>query len=179
MQASNTTLDDISAVIGFTGALHLSAWFGGGNNLYIPDTIDDGHFIARLLGLKNAQRLVDEWSNQHLTVPSMKTYAELLKRKQIGRQFEMGFGSREIATQFRMTERRVQQICRELEAAGLIAVIGPVTRTERERSAAFSPSIIASPRKPLKKKAPARRVTAQGKNAGIVGVKPRLYAAKS
>lgn len=173
MQASNTTLEDISAVIGFTGALHLSAWFGGGNNLYVPDSVDENHFIARLLGLQNAKRLVDEWGNQHLAIPSMKIYNELLKRKQIGRQFEMGFGSREIATQFRMTERRVQQICRELEVAGLIAVIGPALKPAREVREVFSPSIIAAPRRPLKKAAPTIRVTSGGKNAGLAAVATR------
>jgi hypothetical protein len=160
MLAPNNTLDDIAAVIGFTAALHLAAWFGGGNNLFIPEKVDEEHFLARLIGLRNAQKLVDEWGNEHISVPSMNTYNELLKKKQIGRLFEMGFGSREIAGQFRMTERRVQQICRELEAKGLIAVVGPVIaqmRKEREVLEKISPSIIAQRVRPHGKKAAAKR----------------------
>lgn len=146
MLAPNNTLDDISAVIGFTATLHLSAWFGGGNNLFIPEKVDENHFLSRLIGLQNAQKLVDEWGNEHISVPSMQTYHDLLQKKQIGRLFEMGFGSREIANHFRRTERRVQQICRELEAAGLIAVVGPAVEEKRkklDRIEKISPSIIA------------------------------------
>lgn len=183
MQPQNTTLDDISAVIGFTSALRLSAWYGDGNGggkiLYIPDKATEDHFLSRLLGLENAKRLSAAWGNESLSVPSARIYDDLRKRKQIGREFEMGFGSREIAGHFRMTERRVQQICRELEVAGLISVAGPATRpAKKEREIAVSPSIIDTPdiipvpvpRRPLHGAPLKKKVTASGKNAGL-GVK--------
>ena len=131
MQIPNTTLDDICAVIGLNATVHLVVWFGDDNSLYVPEKVDDDHFLSRLIGLKNAVRLSAEWPSQIIHIPSFRAYEDLLKRKQIGRQFEMGFGSREIATQFRVTERRVQQICRELEANGLIPVIGPTEKIKK------------------------------------------------
>jgi hypothetical protein len=131
MQIPNTTLDDICAVIGLNATVHLVVWFGDDNSLYVPDKVDGEHFLARLIGLENATRLSAEWPSQIIHIPSFRAYEDLLKRKQIGRQFEMGFGSREIATQFRVTERRVQQICRELESAGLIPVIGPTEKSKK------------------------------------------------
>ena len=50
MEQQNTTLDDISSVIGFSPTLRLSAWYGNGNNLYIPDRVEDGQVLVLLLG---------------------------------------------------------------------------------------------------------------------------------
>ena len=46
----------------------------------------------------------------------------------MARFIEKGFGTREIAGMLRISERRVQQILRELEVAGLVQVAGPARR---------------------------------------------------
>lgn len=122
----NTTLDDISAVVGFTAACRLSHWYGDGMHMYVPKEVEEGHRLARLLGLSAARRLVEEWGGHHLAIPTMRNYEVDVRRRHIGRLFELGLGSREISNILRMSERRVQQICRDLELEGLLPVVGPL-----------------------------------------------------
>jgi len=132
----NTTLEDICAVIGFEAAKHLSAWFGGSNrNVWVPEVAEEGQLLVKVIGLDKAQRLSAEWGHQHLMVPSMGDYNDLVTRRQIGRMFERGFGCREIASHFRLGIRRVQQICSELEGAGLLE-IAPKKAPKKEGGAA-------------------------------------------
>lgn len=140
---SKTTLEDISAVVGLTATLRLSAWFGDGtSNAYVPLLAEDGQLLVRLIGLPAAKALSKEWGGEHLAVPRLRDYEDDMRKKAIGRMFEKGFGSREIAAHLRISERRVQQICRELEVAGLIAIVGPRELPEdfpAENEGAFVP----------------------------------------
>ena len=126
MDIKNTTLDDISAVIGFSATLRLAAWFGDGSNLYIPKVLEEGHLLVKLIGNSAAKKLSEEWGSETLSIPRLRNYEDDVKRRTIGRMLERGFGWREISVFMRMSERRVQQICRELEAAGLINVVAPL-----------------------------------------------------
>ena len=125
MELKNTTLDDLSAVIGFSATLRLAAWFGDGSNLYVPTQVTVEQLLSRLIGLSNAQRLSAEWGGEHIAIPRLKDYEDDVRKRIVGRMFEKNFGTREIAGHMRMSERRVQQICRELEMSGLIPVQGP------------------------------------------------------
>lgn len=135
MDIRNSTLDDISAVIGFTATLRLAAWFGDdGNNLYVPEKAEEGQQLVKLIGLSAAQRLSEEWGLQHLSVPRPTAYEEDSKRHLICRLIGKGCSTREVSHMVRMSERRIQQICRELEVAGLMAVVVPVkTRVVKQR----------------------------------------------
>lgn len=142
MDIQNTTLDDIAAVIGFSATLRLSAWFGNGNNLYVPDTVEDGQVLVRLIGRSAAERLTKAFGREHLAVPRLAAYEEDVRRKRIASLLEGGFSTRQISQFDRISERRVQQICRELEVAGLITPVGPAkskthTPVEKAPSAAL------------------------------------------
>jgi hypothetical protein len=123
MELKNTTLDDVAAVIGFSATLRLAAWFGDGGNLYVPEKINADQVLARLIGVSAAQRLCDEWGGEHLALPRLTAYEDDVKRRVVGRMLEQGFSTREVSTHIRMSERRIQQIARELESAGLIEVL--------------------------------------------------------
>jgi hypothetical protein len=123
MIIKNTMMDDICAVIGLNATLHLVAWVGG-ENLYIPNKLDKNHLLSKLIGLDIALRLCNEWPSQIIQVPTFRAFEDLQKRKQIVRMFEMGFCVSEISTNFNMTTRRVEQICREFEAVGLTGGAG-------------------------------------------------------
>ena len=125
MEQQNTTLDDIASVIGFSPTLRLSAWYGNGNNLYIPDRVEDGQVLVLLLGRSAAERLSNAFPGEHLAVPRLTSYEEDVRRQRIGSLLESGFSTRKISQFERISERRVQQVCRELETAGLIAPVGP------------------------------------------------------
>ena len=136
MEQQNTTLDDISSVIGFSPTLRLSAWYGNGNNLYIPDRVEDGQVLVLLLGRSAAERLSQAFPGEHLAVPRLTAYEEDVRRQRIGSLLEKGLSTRQVSQFERISERRVQQICRELEQAGLIAPVGPEkSRVAAENSA--------------------------------------------
>jgi hypothetical protein len=141
MEIENTILDDIAAVVGLTPALRLAAWFGDGNNLYVPTEANEGQLIARLIGISAAKRLSAEFGNQHLAIPRIRSYETDLKRRLIARMLEQRFSTREIATIVRMSERRVQQVCRELEQAGLIDVVIPEKKPSEKAATKKASSI--------------------------------------
>lgn len=134
MELRNTTLDDISSVIGFSATLRLVAWFGDGSNLYVPNTAEEGHLLVRLLGLPSAKRLCEAWPGEHLAVPRLRDHEDDLRKRFVARMIEKGFGTREIAGMQRISERRVQQILRELELAGLVQPAGPARRKTGQES---------------------------------------------
>lgn len=137
MELQNTTLDDIAAVIGFSATLRLVAWFGDGGNLYVPQTAGEDHLLARLIGVASARRLCEAWPGEHLAVPRLRDHEDDVRKRTVARLIEKDFSTREIAGMERISERRVQQICRELEAAGLIPVLGPaksVSRAEKKKA---------------------------------------------
>jgi len=125
MDLKNNILDDLSVVIGFTATLRLAAWFGDNSNVYIPKDVDPSQLLVKLVGLSAAKKLTEEWAGESLAIPKLTSYENDVKRCTIGRLFERGIGSREIAKIMNMSERRVQQMCRELEAAGIISVVLP------------------------------------------------------
>lgn len=125
LELKNSTLDDVSSVIGFSATLRLSAWFGDGGNLYVPREVDDEHLLVKLIGMSAARALCSEWPGEHMSLPRIKSYEDDVRRRMIGRMLEHQFSSREISTHLRMSERRVQQIARELESLGLIPPIVP------------------------------------------------------
>ena len=125
MDLKNSTLDDVAAVIGFSATLRLSAWFGDGGNLYVPREVDEDHLLVKLIGMSAAKALCSEWPGEHMSLPRIKSYEADVRRRLIGRMLEQRFSSREISTHLHMSERRVQQIARELEALGLIPPIVP------------------------------------------------------
>ena len=131
MDIKNTTLDDLSAVIGFAATLRLSAWFGNGGNVYVPEHAMEGQLLVKLIGLSAASALSAEWGLQHISVPRLSGYEDDVTRRMVGRMFEHGMGSREVAMHMRISERRVQQICRELECAELISIVSPHTMAKK------------------------------------------------
>ncbi len=125
MELQNTTLDDISSVIGFSATARLAAWYGNGSNLFVPLTVDDGQVLVGLIGRVCAERLTLEFGGTHLAVPRIAAYEEDIRRQRIHALLVKGFSTREVARYERMSERRVQQICREMEVIGLMAPVGP------------------------------------------------------
>lgn len=125
MASQNTTLDDIAAVIGFSATVRLSAWFSNGSSLYIPEIVTDDCLLVKLVGKSAAERLSKEWPKKLLWIPTMSVYDELRRRRMICRMLEQKFGSKEIARTIGMSEKRILQITRELEAEGFLQPVAP------------------------------------------------------
>lgn len=124
MQSRNTTLDDLAVIIGFTATIRFSIWFGSrSHNVYVPHVASEEHDIAKLIGLPAMRRLVEEFGGEHLSVPSLHA-AYVDKRNATIRDMLMaGVSPREIAGETGLTERRVQQLRREMESLGLLPMI--------------------------------------------------------
>lgn len=155
MDMRNTTLDDIAGVIGFTPTLRLSAWFGAGNNLYVPEIVEDGQVLVKLLGRKSAERMAEAFPCEYLAIPRLTVYEEDSRRLRVAMMLSSGQSTRQVASFERMSERRVQQLCRELETAGLIAPIGGPGKMPVEKSHGKTPSekpVGKTPRKKAQEK---------------------------
>ncbi|WP_315127295.1 hypothetical protein [Comamonas antarctica] len=125
MTTKNTTLDDIAGVIGFTATLRLAAWYGNDDNLYVPDKVDEGQVLVRLLGRDAALRMAAAFPREWIAVPRLTVYDDELRKSRIGSMLTRGFSTRQVSKFERISERRVQQVCRELERHGMIPPVGP------------------------------------------------------
>lgn len=124
MQNRNTTLDDLAAIIGFTATVKLSMWFGSRkSNLYVPKQASEDHAIAKLIGLPAMRRLVAEFEGEHLSVPGLHGVFVEGRNALIRDRLLRGHGTREIAAETGLTERRVLQLRREFESMGLLPLI--------------------------------------------------------
>ena len=83
--------------------------------------------LPKLIGISAAKALSEAWGSEHIAIPRISQYEDDVLKREIGRMFEHGMGSREISMHKRISERRVQQICRELECAELISIVAPET----------------------------------------------------
>lgn len=119
---SNTTLDDIAGVIGFTATLRIATWYGG-QNLYVSPTPDESMQLVRLIGMPAAQRLAAEWGGERVAVPTMWAYEEDQRNRLVGNLLKRGISTKEIARDMGMTERRIQQIRRVLEDLGAVPLV--------------------------------------------------------
>ena len=119
MELKNSTLDDISAVIGFSATMRLSAWFGD-EWVYVPAAAEEGHPLVKLVGMPAAKALSKEWGSKQIAVPRLVQYKIDLDRQRIARMSEMGFAIPEISRLLNVGKGRVRQLCTEMEKAGLI-----------------------------------------------------------
>lgn len=127
LEHRNTTLDDIASVIGFTLTLRVAAWFGNTNNMYVPAGVEDDQLLVRLLGRRPAEKLAEAFPDEWIAVPRLTAYEEDERRHRIALLLARGFSTREVSKLERISERRVQQLCRDLEVAGVIPPIGADT----------------------------------------------------
>ncbi|MDW3682950.1 hypothetical protein RA280_14570 [Cupriavidus sp. CV2] len=139
---ANGVLEDVSAEIGYTATSLLVAWFGGAN-LYIPATADKSHPVARLIGHAAFRHLVAAYGSETLWIP--RGHLEAIDRRDrlIAERLALGAGTREIAAEFGITERRVQQLRTHVERKGLIPLILRArARSQRQTSPAqrFDPA---------------------------------------
>lgn len=121
---TNTSLDDIASVIGFTATIRLSVFCGDRTKpLYVPETADPEHELAALLGMPAFTRLVACWGRQHLSVGTLHQVALDRRLDAVRRRLLAGVNVQMIAGEMDLSPRRVQQIRRSLEDAGLIPLI--------------------------------------------------------
>ena len=137
MDLQNTMLDDIAAEIGFSATLRLVAWFGDDGNCYVPVEAKEGQLLPTLIGLGAARALSARWPGEHLSIPLLSDLDVTIRRGAIAKMLASGLTTREISHILRMSERRVQQMCREMEVVGLIDPVGPPRRKKGSDAAVW------------------------------------------
>lgn len=126
MELQNSILDDLAAVIGFSATARLAAWYGHGNSMYVPINVEESQTLVRLIGLSAAKALTKTWPGQFLSVHPLRCYEQEVVRYRVSRMRTMGATNREIASIVGLSERRVQQIQKELLGEGLLPENTPV-----------------------------------------------------
>ena len=122
MQNTNTTLDDVCALIGFSATVRLVEWFGG-THIYVPDSAHEKHPLAGVIGYSALRSLSDEFGSQMLWVPgdvAGKHRKALNTKKAVAKALLKNGGTQYVAESLGLSVRQVQRIKRELETAGLI-----------------------------------------------------------
>lgn len=131
MNITNTLLDDLSAVIGFTATVRLAAWYGDAGTLYVPSAPVSESMLVRLIGPVAAGLLSAEWGGELLDVPRLHAYTADVRLNRVCRLLEQGFSTREVARMERMGQVRVIRMRDELCAASLLRVGQPSDRTAK------------------------------------------------
>lgn len=115
----NTTLDDISAVIGFTAAIRLSAFYGG-RDLHVPIEVSDKHPVAKLIGVNRLIALASEWRGERLSIPSLNCIEVETRNAKILLLLLNDIDRYTIASVVGIGERRVSQITKEFKRLGIL-----------------------------------------------------------
>lgn len=101
---------DIELLIGEEAMAKLVAKYGG-VRLYIPSNLNaEHHPICRLLGVKTAQYLADEFGGLSVDIPRAMERQQALRNSQIVADKESGMSQRELALKYRMTTRNIRRI---------------------------------------------------------------------
>ena len=115
----NSTLDDISSVIGFSATVRLAANYGD-RDVNVPIVVSDMHPVAKLIGMSRMTALHANWQGDRIAVPSLKMVDSEIRRAKILSLLLQGIGTYTIAEVMGLTDRRVYQLKKEFTEIGLI-----------------------------------------------------------
>lgn len=115
----NSTLDDLSAVIGFSATVRLAANYGD-RDVNVPQVVSEMHPVAKLIGVSRMRALHENWQGDRIAVPSLKMVESEIRRAKILSLLLQGIGTYTIAEVMGITERRVYQLKKEFAYIGLI-----------------------------------------------------------
>lgn len=115
----NTTLDDLSAVIGFSATVRLVSHYGG-RDLHVPAEVSELHPVAKLIGVSRMRHLVNVWPEERVSVPTLATIRQEIRHATVLRLMLHGIDEHTIAAMTDLGHRRVLQLKREFEREGLL-----------------------------------------------------------
>jgi hypothetical protein len=115
----NSTLDDISSVIGFSATIRLAANYGD-RDVNVPLVVSDLHPVAKLIGMSRMTALHANWQGDRIAVPSLKIVESEIRRAKILSLLLQGINTYTIAEVMALTDRRVYQLKKEFVDAGLL-----------------------------------------------------------
>jgi Mor family transcriptional regulator len=102
-------LRELETVIGLEATLLLvDQW--GGVNLYIPQSVADGHAIVEKIGLDAAEKLAGYFGGDHIAMPKAEEYRRLQRDREIYQKKKAGTPAHVLAREYNLTQRHVWQI---------------------------------------------------------------------
>lgn len=108
------TAQVIADVIGREATLRLASKVTN-RNLYIPKRLDEGHWISRTVGYAKAHALMTEFGGLLMSLANCEHYHTRERNLVIRRQYAEGKSTLEIAEIHDLTQRRVQEIVKDLK----------------------------------------------------------------
>ena len=115
----NSTLDDISGVIGFSATIRLAAHYGG-RDIHVPREVSELHPLVKLLGISRVTRLSAEWAGQRVVVPSLGFCDTEVRNAKILSLLIHDLHVDHVANILGITVRRVEQLRKEFTDEGLL-----------------------------------------------------------
>lgn len=109
-------LERLAAVVGVAAALRICAYWGK-RKLYVPPSIASNHLIAKVIGLEAAQRLVEAFPGQGLSVPACEL-AHLRRASHVALLWKYGVPPATTANVLGISPARVSQIRSQLALEG-------------------------------------------------------------
>jgi hypothetical protein len=82
----------------------------GGSRIYIPKYPKEGKGISQAIGLEAANKLAANYGGDYLHIPFCKALKQEMRDRQILAARRQGAKTAELAKQFNLSQRRVQEI---------------------------------------------------------------------
>lgn len=139
MERTNGVLEDICAEIGYTATTALVAWYGGAN-LYVPASVSPLHQIAKVIGIRPAERLSAAFGTETLFIPDDVAHERARRDRIIADMAMLGMSTKEMRERTGITERRAQQIRKQLEEREIV----PKARARTDDQNPFNPDRLAA-----------------------------------
>lgn len=171
---TNTVLDDISHVIGFTATQRLAVWYGD-TNLYVPTFMAEDHALVGLIGESSYRALVGAFGGKTLWVPLGTAEADRTQ-KRIAEMIVLGNHPQQIADVLGMSVKRIRQVIDALRSRGLIALVAKRAKESARQNRGAKPAPETAPGKPPGKtpQESPDRVSEASNDAGKGELAPRV-----
>jgi DNA-binding CsgD family transcriptional regulator len=114
-------IEDIGAAIGYTATSTLVRWYAE-STLYVPLEAREDHALAKIIGMPAYRRLVADFAGHSIRIPKPITEADARARR-VARLLRAGRTDREIADAEGVTERRAQQLRKQLVDGGILELL--------------------------------------------------------
>jgi len=106
------SLNGLARVIGLPAALILVKNYGG-SRLYIPKSINKGHYIHKIIGTRAAKNLSLYYGGDTLSVPKAAVAVRAARDRSIKQRYSNGTSASSLAREYNLTERRVWDILKQ------------------------------------------------------------------
>jgi len=111
------TAQVIADVIGRDATLLLAGKVAN-RNLYIPYSLDENHWIARVIGYAKAHALKQEFGGLHMSLATCDHYYTRERNELIKADYLNGISTIALASKYSVTQRRIQHIVAGLKRSG-------------------------------------------------------------